>query len=95
MTIPPKSFEILWITIHKIRKLQATHVAKNITHATSWGEACDGGAWLARNATENMPIAIRNAAIGLIDPLSKLAVKMGVIGVISVFICKILVREDL
>jgi hypothetical protein len=35
-----------------------------------------------------MPIAIREAAIGLIDPLSKLAVRTGGIDVVSVVICK-------
>ena len=56
-----------------------------MVHETSSSEDCEGGAWLARNATENIPIAIKNAAIGLIEPLSKFAMKTGKIGIFSVF----------
>ncbi len=73
--------------------MQATNTAKNIVHAISSGEDCDDGAWLARNATENMPIATKSVAIGLIEPFSKLAVKTGKIGIYSIFVRGIVVWQ--
>ena len=62
------------------------NVATNIVHATSCIEDWDGGAWLARNATEKIPIEIISAATALFEPFSKSIFEMR--GIIFIYMCK-------
>ena len=62
------------------------NVATNIVQATSSIEDWDGGAWLARNATEKIPIEIISAATGLLEPFSKSIFEMR--GIIFIYMCR-------
>jgi len=64
----------------------AINAATNIVHATSSIEDWDGGAWLARNATEKSPIETISAATSLLEPFSKSIFEMEEI--IFVYMCR-------